>query len=341
MNPQDKIAKDEYEIMKARLSDMVGGDPQKLEILLNTKLMRFLDGKSKEYSYEHTFVSGKRVGQKHVFRYRNRVKRDVNTAKILLPREIEKLHSAAIITDEERANFEAMLKSPDDENILMAELTINELRKKRLAKEAGQKSKKKMKTVQETFNELLTRFADDTIQLVTNIFKQDKRLDPVVIGMVIKDGKPGIAILEGLAPFFRNDQDKELAARIIKEAAKEIKPVALMFATEAWLSERKREDLDKIVDEDGNYKKGVTRPSEDPNRKEVLMIHLETFDKEGFHYFDIIRDGEKVSLTKREGSEGWAPKGTHMLKSRFGDLLKDNYSEMAESIRKDLEKSTN
>lgn len=340
MNPQDKIAKDEYEIMKARLSDIVGGDPQKLEILLNTKLMTWLKG-SITRKYNRTFYSGPKAGETHEQSYTMKIKRDVGTAKILLPKEIEKLHSASIITDEERSNFEAMLKSPDEENILMAELSINELRKKRLAKEARQNSKKKMKTVQETFNELLTHFANDTVQLVTNIFKDEKRLDPVVIGMVIKDGKPGIAILEGLAPFFRNDQSKELAARIIKEAAKEIKPVAIMFATEAWLSVKKIKDLDNIVDKDGNYKEGVTRPADDPDRKEVIMIYMETFDKEGFYYFDIIRNGEEVSLKKRDCSEGWVPKGTHILKSRFGDLLKDNYNEMAESIRKDLEKSVN
>lgn len=46
MDIQDKIARDEYEVIKAKLSQMLGGDPQKSEILLNTKLMRWLKGKN-------------------------------------------------------------------------------------------------------------------------------------------------------------------------------------------------------------------------------------------------------------------------------------------------------
>ena len=131
------------------------------------------------------------------------------------------------------------------------------------------------KTIQEIFNNHLNDFAIDIVRFTTGMFETDKRLDPIVMALTIKEGKLSIAVLAGLGQFFTNDHGKEVAARIIKEAAKEIKPVAIAFATEAWISEKSVEEIDKILDKDGSYKEGIVRPSEDPKRREVLMIHLE------------------------------------------------------------------
>lgn len=192
-----------------------------------------------------------------------------------------------------------------------------------------------VKTEKEMLAEHLNNFSDDVTQIITESFKKDKGVNPTVFALMLKNNTLGIGILAGLGQFFTSDQGKEMAARIIKEASKELKPVALAFASEAWISEKAFSDYQSVVDEDGNYREGIIRPSEDPNRKEILMLNFETFDQECFHYFDIIRDGENVSLKKSICSEGWKPKKSE-VKGRFMNLLEENYSELAQFVKEQL-----
>lgn len=338
MDIQDKIARDEYEVMKAKLSQMVGGDPQKLEILLNTKLMRWLKGKN-QWRYKHTFATGKRAGQTHEFVYNDRIKRDVRTAKILLPKEIEKLHAAQIITDEERVNFEAMLKSPDDENILMAELSINELRKKRLAKEARKKSKSTMKTVQEIFAQDMAQFRHDIQGFVEGFFEEHKEVRPVVFVLERSEGKTKFGVIAGIGQLFTNDEGKEQAAEILREFSKQHKVIAIATAFEGWMRVVPIQDKDKVLDENGNYRKDTARPSEAPDRIEVLMVGFETHNQESKIFYKINREGAEPRLEIIENMN-WSEKDGK-CKGRFDDLLSENYTAMAESLRESIENSIN
>jgi len=339
MNVQDKIARDEYEIMKDKLSQIVDGDPQKLEILLKTKLMHWLKGKN-QFKYKYTFATGKRAGQTHEFVYNDRIKRNTRTAKILLPKEIEKLHDSKIITDEERTNFEMMLNSPDDENILIVELSINELRKKRLAKEVRKKkSKSIMKTVQEIFAQDITQFREDIQSFVEGSFQEHKQIHPIVFVLERSDGKTNLGMLNGIGQLFTNDEGKEQAAEILREFSKQHKVIAIATAFEGWMRVLPIEDKDKLLDENGNYRKDTVRPSKAPDRVEVLMVNFETYKQESKIFYKINREDAEPKLEIIENMN-WSEKDGK-CKGRFDNLLSENYTAIAESLRESIKNNIN
>lgn len=195
-----------------------------------------------------------------------------------------------------------------------------------------------MKTIEETFAEQLKEFKADILKAVKARFADDKGLDPVVFGLMLHEGKPVLGIIEGLAEFFTSDENKELAAQVIKDTALKIKPLALCFVSEGWASEKPMTEYDAVVDKDGNYREGVVRPIDDPNRKEIILLLFETHDKEAFVQLDIIRNGEEVSLNEVTNTD-WEPK-KHRA-GRFANLLQENYEELAQTIKTNLSNSQN
>jgi len=198
-----------------------------------------------------------------------------------------------------------------------------------------------METIQETVKKRLESFTNLIVEVVEDRFNRDKEVTPVVFGLVQKEGKFGVAILEGLAELFSGDHGKDLAAMMMKEMAKEVKPIAIAFVCEAWATEKKISDKDDILDENGKYRPGAVRPSEDPNRKEILFINFETFDHEASQQWDIVKNeaGEKVLNVNIKAQ--WTKKGAQIIGGRFQDLLQENYSEMAQTLKKELENHVN
>jgi hypothetical protein len=84
-----------------------------------------------------------------------------------------------------------------------------------------------------------------------------------------------------------DDAGKDMFSGVLREAAKETEAVAVIVVTEAWSSSL-------VADPSGPLL--VPRPSEDPNRREILNITVEHAD--GFVCCDapIIRDGDAVRL---------------------------------------------
>lgn len=196
-----------------------------------------------------------------------------------------------------------------------------------------------MKTIEEIFMEHIQQFKRNIIHAATERFKDEKGLEPVVFALVMHEGKPALAILEGLAAFFTSDENKELAAKVIKESTSKIKPLALCFVSEGWASTKSFDQYESVVDSEGNYREGVIRPKDDPDRKEILMLIFETHNKESFVNFEILREGEEVTLKELSNPNWQAKKGD--FKGRFANLLEDNYSELAQTIKDNLSKSQN
>lgn len=336
MDIQGKIGRDEYERMKQYFSDIVGGDPQKLEILLNTKLMRFLKGDT-QHSYKHTFAGGKRAGQTHTFVYKHRIKRDDRTSRILLPREIEKLFDAGIINEEEERNLQAMLASPDQENIAILEGIINEKRKARLVKETRDR-RKIMKTIEEELKNEVDSFSEHIIEVALKNFASDlspnAQLEPGLFGLVQKEpGKWGIAVLGGLHMLFQDEGSKNLAAMVMRKFCTESKSLATIFVSEAMMSRRDKD----AVDENGNLKEGIPRPLEDPEADEVLVFQIETHDSTRLITYGIYPG----RILGERNDSGWLRKDQSGKGGRFDNILKDNYSAFSQEISNMLNQSKN
>lgn len=141
MNIQDKIGRDQYEEMKAMFTLMFNGDQAKVDIMMNTKMAQFFKGRTTERSYTWTPVTGKTAGIPRTSKYSLKLKRDNQTSKLLLSMELDKLKVIGIVTTEEFDNIKAMMMSPDEENLIVAEQVINQLRDKRLKKEKAMSKK--------------------------------------------------------------------------------------------------------------------------------------------------------------------------------------------------------
>lgn len=196
-----------------------------------------------------------------------------------------------------------------------------------------------MKTIEETFEEHLKDFKKNITKGVIDRFNDEGGLNPVVFALILHEGKPALAILEGLAELFISDEGKEQAAQIIKETATTIKPLAVCFVSEGWAAEKPLSEYDSVIDKDGNYREGVVRPIDDPNRKEVLLLMFETHNKESFVQLNIIRDGENVSL-QEDTDVDWVLK-KEKRKGRFANLLDENYAELVQKIKTNLSNSQN
>lgn len=197
-----------------------------------------------------------------------------------------------------------------------------------------------MKTIQEEYQAKLNDFKEMIIDSTQEMFKEHGGIDPTVFGLVIKDGTLHIGILGGLGEMFVSDEGKDVAAQIIKKMSKELKPIALAFISEAWASENPGTNYDAVVDKDGNYREGVVRPIDDPNRKEILFINFETHDKEAFIQWDMVPKGEEKVLELKISSD-WDKKREVHLRGRFSGLLEENYSELAKMLGDKLKDSKN
>jgi hypothetical protein len=191
-----------------------------------------------------------------------------------------------------------------------------------------------MKTAREKYSNYLNAFKDQITDMVTEGFIRDNGVHPILFALVIKDGKLGITILAGMAELFRSDEGKEMAAKLMRQMAEHVKPVALAFVSEAWMVDYNLKNGEKpdILDEDGNYKEGIARPKEHPNKKEILMINFETHDRFAFHYMNIIRGKDRPELTDYM-LEDWTPKEKVEITGKFMNLLEDNWSELEEILR--------
>lgn len=192
-----------------------------------------------------------------------------------------------------------------------------------------------MRTLKEEYKKKINEFRDDVAEMVKYKFMEDKEIHPVVFGLIIKGDNLVMTVLAGLAELFSSDEGKEKAAQIIRSMNKEIKPVALVFVSEGWMTTH--ETSEEILDENGKYISEGVRPSNNPDRKEVLMLMFETFDEESHIFFEIKRIGELVELEDYKKGD-WVPKSQTKPAGRFGNLLEDNYNELNQILEKALNK---
>jgi len=180
-----------------------------------------------------------------------------------------------------------------------------------------------MKTINEKAQEAIEDFEDKIKSMVTGIFKKDGKFEPTVFMLVVRDGQLAVGIIPDIGKLFDTDEGKELAAHLIRKINEELKPIALAFASEGWCLKKNKDE----VDDDGKFE--GARPSEHPDREEILFVTLETHDKCAAIHWDIVRtivpDGELIEKL----AQPWSKKGDHYA-GRFSNLLTDNYGELAQ-----------
>lgn len=198
-----------------------------------------------------------------------------------------------------------------------------------------------MKTAQEIFTKEVNEFTDQVTNVVKGIFQDNQKINPIVFALVTKEnGELAIAVLDGLGEFFTSPNGKDKAAEIIKHVGKQLKPLCIAFISEAWAAAKSLDEYHKFVDENGNFRDGVPSPSEDPNKVEVLMIHIETFDKERFKYWSITEKDGQRELKETDMFQDWTEK-SGKGRGRFSNLLEENHSEWAKRLQNELKVNLN
>lgn len=119
---------------------------------------------------------------------------------------------------------------------------------------------------------------------------------------------------------FGSYEEKEATVRALKEIFDKFNVVRYVSMIESWLI---------IADKDDYDPETSIRPSEHPDREEVIIITGEDGDNEIFGYFKIIREeGKKPTLSKfeRKTGEGFASRGL------FCELLPRRNAKKATSL---------
>jgi hypothetical protein len=192
-----------------------------------------------------------------------------------------------------------------------------------------------MLTLKEEYKKKINDFRNEVEGMIRHRFMDDKIIHPVVFGLVIQKDKLIMTVLGGLGELFGSDAGKDRAVEIVRSMNKEIKPVALCFVSEGWMSTHNVEEMNSVVGTDGKYLDNAVRPANDPNRKEVLMMMFETFDEQCSVLVEIKRIGELVELEEFKKSD-WEEKKAQV--GRFGNMIEDNYSELNQLLEKTLNK---
>ena len=189
-----------------------------------------------------------------------------------------------------------------------------------------------MKTIQEKQEEAVINFKKDVLEILNRRFSEDGYIVPVVFGLVLKKGKLVIGVLGGLEQFFINREAKRTAPAVMKAFTDAVKPVAIAFATEAWI---------RIADNTKDVESDVP-VSEHPDKIETLSVFFETFDKNANQLYTIHKGMSKSGKDLKEFKAlDWTPKSKNMMTGQFINILTENYSETCEELKEVLRKSMN
>src|SRR5262245_26834833 len=138
---------------------------------------------------------------------------------------------------------------------------------------------------------------------------------------LVKDKKIAIVAL----PSVNTEVEKDYAAHIIKFTIMITNPDAACYISTGWEGESLRNRFMDIEDFEEAYKQGwVTRPSEDPDRKEIVILTMMNKWKEvGFLMGYIKRRKDRAPMIRKwvdHSGEG------HTIGGRFGDALTEGFA---------------
>jgi len=171
-------------------------------------------------------------------------------------------------------------------------------------------------------------FKSDCNRLGQDLMKNVKSL-PVTVAFLIQmpDNKFACAVI-GDAHSYYDKNNKQKFVNYMQTMIKAARPVALCVLSEAWMVKR---DKDKVK----NFNIAV---SEEPDRKEVIIVQIETFKDASVYIYDIIRNGDDVELKLDVDHVEVDKKNTDGI---FSNLLKENYDKLHEEFMSNINKSKN
>lgn len=186
-----------------------------------------------------------------------------------------------------------------------------------------------MITEKEYYNDAVTKFSTHVKQMVMEKYAETGSVEPVILALIQNEGNLVTSVLVGLEQLFLNPETKDQVADAIRSFSNQMKPLAIAFACEAFAKE-----ADEPLNPDGSYSENTIPPGEDPNSKEIVFIQFETYDKHKTVVFTI--KDEELLEDEVIGDNDWQDKSENEQKGRFSNLLRENYSALAELLKEQL-----
>ena len=177
-----------------------------------------------------------------------------------------------------------------------------------------------MSITNELYRKELDNFKEVIIDLVTEAFKEDGEIHPALFAFSVKDTKFELAVLSGIGELFADPSTKLEARKAMQKFAEERKPIALAFICEASARKLPAETYDpKNIPEDAEV-------------NDVILITFETYDMMSLITWNVDKSNPERVTMLVDVDQDWTDKveGDGM----FNDILQEDYSEIAEEIRK-------
>lgn len=194
-----------------------------------------------------------------------------------------------------------------------------------------------MKTIKESYTENINKFKLDVQSMVLVKFEKESGINPIIYGLVLEKNDMKIAVLEGIGDIMSQTDNRSHIAGIIREASKQLKFIALAFASEAAMGKVPIEKK-TVIDAQGELRSGVLLG--DVDMKNVLMIHFETFDQSAMTSWEI-KDEDSKPILSLHLSEKWTNKSDILIKGIFDNLIENNYDELSVMLTKELKNNIN
>lgn len=184
---------------------------------------------------------------------------------------------------------------------------------------------------QSQFNEEVNLFKEEVINLTTKIFESNKEITPILFNFLYKEDseKQPIGVIGGFHHLIIDEKSKKEVALSLRKMVEKIKPIAVAFISEGYALKGKEEDFKDI--EKYLETKSI---SEHPNRKEVIVINIETHDQECIVTFNINRD-KKEPVLELSDSVDWQSKGEN-TDGLLQNFLTECYIEIEDDEKPDL-----
>lgn len=145
------------------------------------------------------------------------------------------------------------------------------------------------------FNLQVNKFSKFVQGIAESMFEELGTIDSSGFALVAPDAehpdKYKIAALVLPPEMFANDEGKSMIGEAIRAHNDELKPMAIALITEAWAVE-----ADPDSPEADDMISGKAKPADQPNKKEVVMVSVETHASYGILTLEINRSEEKPKL---------------------------------------------
>jgi hypothetical protein len=179
-----------------------------------------------------------------------------------------------------------------------------------------------MKTIQELYKKEIDKFIDEISSFVSEQYNKRNEIPFTAMGLIIVDGEYKTFILTGLDELMSSDSvDNKEVAQAIRKFNSELKPIVFAIVFEGKMFT-------------GFYESQIVE-----TETKVLTIKFETHDSEMIIAYNI--EDSKFKKVDLDFCEKWVNKDLSKTDSSFHNLLSDNYSELAQILKDQLNHDLN